>query len=869
MSQTTRNFRLKKCVATFLIGTFLFINMPVGALEIGFKILVSKIQDSKVVDKLYLSEGNYKIGDVIDNLWISKLSAAVNNNGNMLYGDTTNPGTLKSILFTNPGTFGAENAGDATSASNIVHMVAKTSPTRDEIMVGHLKVDGRLDILTCTGSTGCDAAAEHTPQWNNPGTTATQDCDSAPTIGTCVQSFDLAYEALSGEAMVVYTDTTAATVYFALWDGSAWSPNATPGTPGVSNDILTNSGGPTCAGTIRWVRVIPSGDNLADERSNRIILLVADSNNDLCGFYWDGSAWDAGTTLFANLTNCDRARCFDGNWQGERTFVVSYTTAAASEIRYQVYTVGTGWGSDTQAYTLASAGEWVMSAADPTSSRIYVTTASSGNDTRGAVWRADDATDGWTVCASGGCPDTAIETVAGMQASGVFERFNGEAFHAFNNAGTTNTQTYMTYTPTSTWGAATTLGLTSTDDLQSILAVAAPNSDDVFIIATDVDCDMDARMWNGSALQTISSNFELLASHTNNLCANAAPVEGMGNGYSYGFAWRMYSPWARNWRFYNGTDTTNTPTTALANENTTATSFDGVSGTARLRYSVIELTSGSSQTDARKKLQYTTGTPDSSLTTWTDVDDVAGAGIWRYRDCNSGDANICNDNIALSGTVLSGTPTAGWWVQDKDAAGGTVMDHNAGQLRELEFSIEANGAAANTTYYFRMYDVDQDFPVYREQDTDGSNDCATAACTYPSITTAAPSNSAPTVATNAATGITAISAVLNGNISNTGGVDPTDRGFAWGTNSTLSGGDTSTTTESGTFSTGTFTNNVGALVSGRTYYFRAYATNTEGTGYGSITSFVAGTSNTPSRKMRLFEGASFKFTEGKINLYQQ
>ncbi|MBI3963896.1 MAG: hypothetical protein HY341_02750, partial [Candidatus Kerfeldbacteria bacterium] len=39
--------------------------------------------------------------------------------------------------------------------------------------------------------------------------------------------------------------------------------------------------------------------------------------------------------------------------------------------------------------------------------------------------------------------------------------------------------------------------------------------------------------------------------------------------------------------------------------------------------------------------------------------------------------------------------------------------------------------------YFRLYDTDQDRPVRREQDNDGSNDCASATCTYPSLTTAA------------------------------------------------------------------------------------------------------------------------------------
>jgi hypothetical protein len=94
----------------------------------------------------------------------------------------------------------------------------------------------------------------------------------------------------------------------------------------------------------------------------------------------------------------------------------------------------------------------------------------------------------------------------------------------------------------------------------------------------------------------------------------------------------------------------------------------------------------------------------------------------------------------------------------------------------------------------------------------------------------------PTVTTQSASSVTATSAVLNGNITDTGGASPTVRGFAWGTNANLSGGDTATTTENGTFTTGAFTGNPGTLTCNTTYYSRAYATNSAGTSYGAISS---------------------------------
>lgn len=97
---------------------------------------------------------------------------------------------------------------------------------------------------------------------------------------------------------------------------------------------------------------------------------------------------------------------------------------------------------------------------------------------------------------------------------------------------------------------------------------------------------------------------------------------------------------------------------------------------------------------------------------------------------------------------------------------------------------------------------------------------------------------APTVTTQAESSVTQTSATTNGNITSTGGISPTVRGFAWGTNSTLTGGDTATTTENGTFSTGAFTGSLSSLTCNTTYYARPYATNSIGTGLGTIDSFT-------------------------------
>jgi hypothetical protein len=93
---------------------------------------------------------------------------------------------------------------------------------------------------------------------------------------------------------------------------------------------------------------------------------------------------------------------------------------------------------------------------------------------------------------------------------------------------------------------------------------------------------------------------------------------------------------------------------------------------------------------------------------------------------------------------------------------------------------------------------------------------------------------APSVTTNAASSVTTSTASLNGNIVSTGGVSPTTRGFAYGLTTAYG----TTTTQSGTFSTGSFTASLSSLTPGSTYHYRAFAENTQGLSYGSDVTFT-------------------------------
>ena len=93
--------------------------------------------------------------------------------------------------------------------------------------------------------------------------------------------------------------------------------------------------------------------------------------------------------------------------------------------------------------------------------------------------------------------------------------------------------------------------------------------------------------------------------------------------------------------------------------------------------------------------------------------------------------------------------------------------------------------------------------------------------------------STPTVVTNAPSGVGNTGMVLNGNITNQGASNITERGFYFGTNASYASNTKHVT--AGT-STGAYTNTRTGLTAGTTYYATAYAVNTQGEARGSTVS---------------------------------
>lgn len=94
----------------------------------------------------------------------------------------------------------------------------------------------------------------------------------------------------------------------------------------------------------------------------------------------------------------------------------------------------------------------------------------------------------------------------------------------------------------------------------------------------------------------------------------------------------------------------------------------------------------------------------------------------------------------------------------------------------------------------------------------------------------------PEVTTDEVVNIIDASAECRGTVTSDGGSSVYDRGVCWSTSQTPTISDSKTTQT--WHGTGSFTCNIRGLLSEATYYVRAYAKNSAGTGYGSVLSFT-------------------------------
>ena len=234
-----------------------------------------------------------------------------------------------------------------------------------------------------------------------------------------------------------------------------------------------------------------------------------------------------------------------------------------------------------------------------------------------------------------------------------------------------------------------------------------------------------------------------------------------------------------------------------------------------------------------------------------------GAGIWVFRG-SAGVGNSVKQSTATKTVAL--TPTAA----DSAIVWG-VFDYAAGTVQTISPTPTHNQGAAVVSGDYTYYVADLDDQTSSGSVSYGISGSGSGPFSIVAVEIKGTTASSPTVTTQTSSPVSDTSATLNGNITATGGANPTVRGFAYGTSATLATTIATTTETSTGFGTGAFTYFAFGLTCGTTYYSRAYATNSGGTGFGSIQSFTTSSCSLFPSTVKFWNGV-IKFLNGSIKV---
>jgi hypothetical protein len=234
-------------------------------------------------------------------------------------------------------------------------------------------------------------------------------------------------------------------------------------------------------------------------------------------------------------------------------------------------------------------------------------------------------------------------------------------------------------------------------------------------------------------------------------------------------------------------------------------SYTGVSVSLRVASMSIGSSSNGIESDDYCEIAVS---PDNG-TTWYQQSRLVGGSTSNSRWAFSGTGSSTRSYLANNTFTTHAAPGSGGLLTGTNAIT-TLTVTGLPSVQNLRVRVQTRNDSANESW------VIDDVRV-----------SGTLAITAPTVTTTTP-----------ATSITPSSATAGGNITATGGANATVRGIEYSTTDGFANGTGTPVTELGSFGTGTFTRDLSGLSAGTTYYFKAFATNTGGTGYGAQQSFL-------------------------------
>ncbi len=321
------------------------------------------------------------------------------NTGQAVYGESSQ--TVPRYRTWNGTSFDAE-APAQTAAATIQWVVVKRSPTSDERIMGSFSSSNVLHIQTWDGSSW-------TSNWNT-------------TLGSSsTRKFDIAYENSSGDAIVVFSDTTSQLKYRKRVSGTWDSTNQNAGTAlsSLSNWVIAESR--------------PTNDDV-------FVAAVTDGSA-VHALRWNGSAntWGDQIQTSASIANKDRLG-LDIAFERASGDAFLIWGDPSNNIKYKEFT--TSWQAETNAYaSLPAKVNWLVAAYDPlsSSSKIAIGMVLDNTTVEFGAWNGSSP---WVSQPSAIASRSSVQRVIDV----AFEGGSGEALYIFSQSANSDQLAWRTWT---------------------------------------------------------------------------------------------------------------------------------------------------------------------------------------------------------------------------------------------------------------------------------------------------------------------------------------------------------------------------------------------------------------------------------------
>ncbi len=516
------------------------------------------------------------------------------------------------------------------------------------------------------------------------------------------QYMDIAYNQLSGNAMLVYCDSTQTQIHYdrrinGTWDRSGSFASSVPSALGTATTQKT------------WVRILPQTN------SDNMLIGYLDSGNRVGGFIWDGdnNAIISGSEIVDNAgttTSGNAHEAFAMAWETNDQVPMIMWANGSTSITYRRFVSGSWSAESTTGLTGYAANvDWVNAASDDTPTSNNISIGSQNTGAAGTVGCDFAIWDGsaWTKGSTTTCTTDSFTRNINV----AWEHATGKAVWVYVASAAPKQLTYRTWTSGGGFSSSATISGTESNNIKTVELYSDPNTVSVMCIITTVDPSAPANdetfdtEWNGSgwtALPTVdtSSIFAAVGG-----AADAHPEEAFG----FGFDLNLETQAAYRW-FDDLPGNNTSVSTAFAPQNTayTLTTANQKFRLRMLLYYPDSLSSGARSYN----LQYVdpgSGTcaslgGDGSPAGWSNTPNVndASSTIAYYDNTSVASGSAITTNVGLDPS-FSGSTLVGQTYNEQNTftTNAAVAGTNVG---EFDFSLidkTTFGRIAHT-YCFRV-----------------------------------------------------------------------------------------------------------------------------------------------------------------------